>query len=74
MDWRLGAIVLVIAVATVIFVLILRANRRRDQRGRAEAEARGEDVSRKGPNLTVLYLLVGAAFLVVGVVLVATGR
>ncbi len=65
MDWRIPAVLLIIAVATVIFVVILRSNRARDERGHAEAEARGETI-RKTTNLTVLYLVVGAAFLVAG--------
>ncbi len=65
MDWRILAIILVIAVATAIFVVILRSNQRRIDEGRAEAVERGETV-RKSPNLTLLYFAVGGAFLVIG--------
>jgi len=73
MDWRILAVVLVIVVATAIFVVILRTNQRRTDENREAAVERGETL-RKSPNLTVLYLLVGGAFLVVGAIMVGTGH
>jgi large-conductance mechanosensitive channel len=72
-DWRILAVIAVVVVATAIFVVILRSNQRRTDENREAAVARGE-TERKSPNLTVLYFLVGGAFLVVGAIMLGTGH
>lgn len=73
MDWRIPAVILIVVVATAIFVAILRSNQSRTDKNREEAVARGE-TERKSPNLTVLYFVVGGAFLVVGAIMLGTGH
>jgi large-conductance mechanosensitive channel len=73
MDWRILAVILIIVVATAIFVVILRNNQRRTDENHQAAVERGE-TERKSPNLTVLYLLIGGAFLVVGAIMLGTGH
>jgi uncharacterized membrane protein len=72
-DWRIWAVILVVIVATAIFVLILRANQRRVDRFADEAEARGESLPKR-PQLGMLYFVLGAAFLVIGVLLLLFQR
>lgn len=73
MDWRIPAVILIVIVATTIFVVILRNNQRRTDQAREEAVARGE-TDRKSPNLTVAYLVIGGALVVVGAVMLTTGH
>jgi large-conductance mechanosensitive channel len=73
MDWRIGAVILIVIVATIVFVMILRTNQQRTDKNREEAVARGE-TERKSPNLTLLYFVIGGAFLVVGAIMLTTGH
>lgn len=66
MDIRIPIIILIVLVATAIFVVILRANRTRDDRGRAAAAARGETVPARKFSPTIVYFVVGLGFVVVG--------
>lgn len=65
-DLRVPLIIAIALVATVIFVLILRSNRARDERGRAEAAERGETVAPRKVSPTVIYLVLGLAFVAIG--------
>ena len=73
MDWRIPAVILIVIVATAIFVVILRTNQRRTDQAREEAVAKGE-TERKSPNLTVAYLAIGGALVLVGVIMLTTGH
>lgn len=66
MDARFSLIILVVLVATAIFVVLLRTNRARDQKGREEAEARGETVAPRKVSPTLLYFVLGVVFVIVG--------
>ncbi|HEY4152067.1 MAG TPA: hypothetical protein VGM38_01980 [Pseudolysinimonas sp.] len=54
-------------VAVGMFVWILRSDAARVRKARAEADARGEPQPKARPSLTLVYLVVGAAFVIVGI-------
>lgn len=68
MDIRIPIVIVTMVVATAIFVVIIRANRARDDKGRGQAMERGETVAPRKFNPTIVYLLLGLAFVVVGLV------
>jgi Ca2+/Na+ antiporter len=59
-------LVAVLVVALVVFVVIIRNDARNAERGTAEAEAKGEPVTKRPP-LGVIYFAVGIAFVIVGI-------
>lgn len=73
-DWRddmtvteIILLILVGLVAVGLFVWILRSDAARVRQGRADAEARGEPQPKPRPSLTLVYLVVGVAFVVAGI-------
>jgi large-conductance mechanosensitive channel len=68
MDIRIPIVIVTVIVATAIFVVIIRANRARDDKGRGEAHERGETVTPRKFNPTLVYFLLGLAFVAVGLV------
>jgi uncharacterized membrane protein len=64
--WEILLLILIGIVTVGIFVWIIRSDAARVRKGMADAEANGEPLPKKRPSLTLIYFVLGLAFLVVG--------